>query len=517
MAKFYRVTKYLAALSLVFFLAGCSTSSKQTQEFKPTKFETADVVVIGGGGAGMAAAVEAVTGGAKVIVLEKADVLGGNTNFAEGIFGVESSLQKALGIKVNLNQMLRTEYEFQNYKINSKLWELVGRKSADTIEWLLGLGVDFATVSSPGGGEKTWHVYADADGHEHGAAMIYRLQQKFESMGGKIMYSTPGVGLVYENGKITGVNAIDKNNTQILINTKVAVIATGGFGANEEMVRELTTFDTSQLTYRGTPGMTGDGINMAVKIGAYLDKNSTISAIGLTLPGSTLFSPMSVSASMEPTNIWINQDAERYVHEDVAFIYTLGANAIQTQQKTFSVYDSNSLKRFMEQGVLLGWGVFVQPGQKLPDLQKEVDAAIASGNPRVFKADTLEQLAEEMGLDKARFVSTVNNYNSFCDNGEDLDYGKDKAFLVPVKQPPFYGFHISAVNLNSMGGLRINIKGEVLNDKFEPMSGLYAAGMDVSGFTGETYGMVLPGSCQGIAVNTGRLCAESALAYIGKK
>ena len=496
--------------------AGSAPEPAETDETEPASVaasKEADIVVVGGGGAGMCAAVEAASTGASVIVLEKAAAIGGATNFAEGVFAVESVLQQELGITTNKKEILKTEYEFQNYKVNTKLWEETVDMSAENISWLLDLGVEFATVTSPCAGEKTWHVYAPYGEYNHGAALIQVLKGHAEDLGVEILVSTPGTELIMDGDHISGVKATQADGSELVINSKAVILATGGLGANQEMLLDLTNLDVSQISFRGIGTATGDGIRMAREVGAFPDNNITVCMLAVTMDNKSVFSEMSEAGAMEPTNLWVNQDALRYVPEDILFHQTRVANALLMQDATYSIMDSASIDRLVNEGCISGYGLYVLAGQKLTGLEDEIAKAIADGDPGVFKADTLEELAEQMGVNPDTLVETVEEYNTYCDNGEDLQYEKDPQYLREVRTGPFYAFRLYGSALNTMGGLKINVDCEVLDQDKQPINGLYAAGMDVSGYAGETYGIVAPGSDQGIAVATGRIAAISAVEY----
>jgi fumarate reductase flavoprotein subunit len=510
MRKGRTVLALLLVLVMVLSLAGCSGKNQTTSSTGSSKKQT-DVVVVGSGAAGLSAAIEAASQGAKVILLEKQSVLGGNTNFAEGIFGTDSPVQKQLGITADTKQMLRKEFEDSNYKINGRLWKDVFDASAANIAWLLDMGVKFETVTNMGDTEKTWHVYEG-----FGKNVISKhMKPKAEQLGVEIMLSTPAKEIIMDNGRAAGVKVATADGKELIIEAKAVIIATGGFAEDKEMVANLARLDVSQLVYRGAPGHTGDGIKMAQKVGAASSGTPIICLIGATLEGTGITSHMNEASAMEPTNLWVNQNSERFVNEDVIFHYTRGTNAILTQAKTFSVMDSNAINKLVNEGCILGFGRYVLPGTKLSKLNAEIQQAIDSKATNVFKADTLEELATKMGLDQATFLATVKKYNEYSANGVDSEFGKNAKYLNELKAGPFYAFNIKVNSLNSMGGIKIDEKGEVMNNKQEAIKGLYAAGMDVDGFTGDTYGVTIPGSDQGIAIATGRNSAINAIKYIG--
>lgn len=499
-------------LVMIFSLAGCGT--KQNSNTNPAAAtKQADIVVVGAGMSGLSAAIEAASQGAKVILLEKEGVVGGNTQFAEGMFACESPIQKQMGITVNSNELLNEENEFSHYRVNNNLWKDVIKNSGDDIQWLLDMGAKFETVTSTGPGAKTWHVYAGSG--ERGQYLVNTyMKPKAEKLGVEIMLKTPATELIMNNGQVTGVKATTADKKELDISAKAVIIATGGFGSNPDMVKELTHLDPSQYVDRNAPGHDGDGINMAKAAGAITGERAIMMALGNTVDGTSLDSHLSAAGGMEP-DLWVNQDAKRFVNEESILRYVLGSNAIITQKEAFSVFDSDYLKKLTTtDGASAGWGMYVAPGEKLTKLNDEIQKALDNNNPSVFKADTLEELAAKMGLDKATFMDTVNTYNGYCAAGKDGDYVKDPKYLAPVKTGPFYAFRMKAIALSSVGGIRINEKNEVVNKDYQPIKGLYAAGLDCDGYSGDTYGLTLPGSAQGLSCFTGRNSARSALAFI---
>ncbi len=511
MKKSKKIPALFLALFLVVTLAGCGSSgSKGSQPAAAAATKQTDVVVVGSGMSGMSAAIEVASQGAKVVLLEKQAVLGGNTNVAEGMFAAESPLQKEMGITgVDQEGLLRAEFEFSNYKVDGNLWKNVMSHSGEDIQWLLDMGVKFEAVISTGAGARTWHVYEG-----FGKTVINEhMKPTAEKLGVEIMLNTPATELIMNNGQVAGVKATTKDGKTLDINAKAVILATGGFGSNEEMVKELTGLDTSKYIYRGMPGHDGDGIKMAQTAGALTGERAILMTLGNSLEGTDLKSQLGVVAGQEPS-LWVNQDAKRFCNEDVIWYYTRGSNAILTQNKTFTVLDSTEIDRLVNKdGLTVGWGMYNMPGKKMDQFPTELQKALDSKNPNVFKADTLEELATKMGIDPATFVKTVNDYNSFCVNGKDLDYGKDPQYLYPVKTAPFYGFSVKAINLTSCGGIRVNEKNEAVNKDYQSVKGLYVAGLDCDGFTGDTYGLTLPGSAQGLSCYTGRNAARNAAQF----
>lgn len=506
-----KILTFFLVSSIAISLIGCGTTKvNQNQAGKAGAASTkqTDVVVVGSGMSGMSAAVEAASQGAKVILLEKQSVIGGSSNFAEGMFASESTIQKQMGINVDTAGLLKEEFNFSNYRVDGNLWRDVMKHSGEDIDWLLGMGVKFETVTSTGAGAKTWHVY---EGFGKKVINDY-MKPKAEKLGVEIMVSTPAKELIMNNGQVAGVKATTADGKELNINAKAVILATGGFGNNPDMIKELTHLDPSKYVQRGAPGHTGDGINMAKAAGAVTGERSAIMTLGNTVDGTNLESQLGVAAGQEPS-LWVNQDAKRFCNEDVIWYYTRGCNAVTTQNKAFSVFDSDEIKRLAVDGATVGWGMYLTPGTKMDKLSDELQKALDGKNPNVFKADTLEELADKMGIDKATFQETVKNYNAYCTTGKDAEYEKDSKYLHPVKTGPFYGFRIKAIDLTSCGGIRVNEKNEAVNKDYQAIKGLYVAGLDCDGYTGDTYGLTLPGSAQGLACYTGRNSAKNAVQF----
>jgi len=499
---------FLVLLMATFGLVGCGGGGTAEKQGGSAVTKQADVVVVGSGMAGMSAAIEAASQGAKVILLEKEGILGGSTNFAEGIFACESPLQKQMGITVNQEQLLREEFLFSNYKVDGNLWRDVMKHSGEDIQWLLDMGTKFEGVTSTGAGNKTWHVYQG-----FGKTVINEhMKPTAEKLGVEIMLNTPAKELIMKDGKVAGVKATTKDGKELTINAKAVILATGGFGNNEKMIAELTHLNVDNLVDRGAPGHDGDGIKMAKAAGALTGERAIIMQLGLTLEGASIDSQINTAGAMEPS-LWVNQDGKRFCNEDIVWYYTRAGNAVSTQHKVFSVIDSNEVKRLAAEGCTVGYGMYLTPGTKLDKLDAELQKAVDNNWPSVFKANTLEELADKMGIDRATFLETVKTYNEYCKSGKDVDYGKDPKYLHPVETGPFYGFRVKVSNLASCGGIRVNEKNEAINKDYKPIQGLYVAGLDCDGFTGDTYGLTLPGSAQGYSCYTGRNAGKNAAMY----
>lgn len=470
-----------------------------------------DIVVLGSGMAGLTATIEAAELGASVILLEKEAGLGGNTAVAEGVFGVGSRMQKELGITVDVQDILTQEFEFHHYNLNTKLWEIIANNSAADIDWLMDLGVEFKTVTTPAVGPKCWHVFKD----EHGFEAVDTLAQAAENLGAQIMNSTPGLSIIMDGDRVAGVRAQASDGSLIDINAQAVVLATGGMAASDEELIKRTNADAGKFKYLGVNGPTGDGLRMAEEAGMGKAGQITVCNIGVNVEGLGFFNQYGVCMGMEPTNLWVNEDGVRFFPESGTFLMTTAGNAIMNQHKVFSIIDQDSFDRLMTEGPILGQETATVAGQPCLDLADNVEKALAEGNKNVFVADTLEGLADQMGLDADVLTATIEEYNGFCETGEDSRYGKTPEYLVKVSTAPFYAARLCTNVLSTFGGIRVNKNMEVIRaDDGMPIPGLYAAGIDCSGFQGDTYGIIIAGSTQGVALGGGRIAGANAMAYV---
>ena len=200
--------------------------------------------------------------------------------------------------------------------------------------------------------------------------------------------------------------------------------------------------------------------------------------------------------------LWVNQDAERYCNENCGAI-TPGnnSNAVQTQKTSYLILDQGIIDTIVANGT---------------DIQSQVDDAVAA-NPanNIYKADTIAELAEKIGLDPEALTATVEHYNEMCDKGDDEDFDKPADKMVALRNAPYYIFRQDLAFWTSVGGISTNRRMEAINEFGTPIPGLYAVGTDGCELYRETYTMNVPASCNANNVNSGRTAARNAAEYIG--
>ena len=483
-----------------------------------TKKTNYDVVVIGSGAAGQAAALTAVENGRSVLMLEKGRTTGGSANYSEGLFAVGSYLQKEKGISVSGTEVLKEEVEYSKYKADSRVWRKYIDSSAENVKWLHDEGVEYEGVQAMGAGEATWHIYKG-----FGDTVLHQsLQPKFEGLGGEVTTSTAAVNLEIDdnNQKEITLHSYETGETEV-VTAKIVILATGGYLNNPEMMAQETNYDLSKLVPVSSGKGTGDGLRLGWHVGAKKTGMGMAMLFGgyLKDPGEPAFkmmaSQMNVAAGQQPL-LWVNEHGERFVDESVIYNFSLAGNALYTQNEVFSILDSKIIDKMEKDGNFMGLGVYVERGQKMDKLKDEINQALSAQKLFIFKADTIEELAEKMGLPVEQLTATIHKYNEFAENGEDLEFGKDSEYLFTVEQGPYYGFKLNIGAFYTMGGLKVTPDNEVEDREGKVIPGLYATGNDANGLTGDTYGPNMPGTCAGYAFYSGRNAAKHAEKYLNE-
>lgn len=486
--------------------------------------EETDIVVIGSGTGGFSAALHAQEGGAKVTMVEKLSTVGGASNFAEVCFGVGTKLQKELGYDYTMLEVLQDECEFHNYRVNRILWEKLAQNSGRALDWFIDLtapyGGGFFAVLGNEGGLQVGHAYCptviEETGEEStkGAGQIAILKKVALERGIQIYTSCPALQLVKTGDTVTGV-ICDNDGETIQINAKAVILAASGFGNNPDMIAELGN-DTSQMDFFGCQGAMGDGIRMAKEAGAIHKGSIALQMMGATLPKpSSMGDHINQVFRNEPFQLWVNGDGKRFVTEKLN-IFTQTANAVDMQNGVFSLMDEKLVDFYQTWPTENGAGSYIMGGTVLDQTRSGLENELATKPDHVFKADTLDELAEKMGVPADTLKATVERYNELCAKGEDEDFGKPGKYLTPIDTPPFYAGRLYTNLLTTNGGILINENAEVLDENHKPIAGLYLCGADADGFCGETYGVNLPGSTQSFGMTYGMIAAESACDYIKK-
>lgn len=453
-----------------------------------TKEYTTDVVVIGGGGAGLAAAVSAHQNGAKAIVLEKMPRLGGNTILSGGAYNaVDPKRQKAQGIEDSVDKHYTQTFEGGDKLGKPELIKVLVENAYPSIEWLekLGMKFDDKVFTVLGGMWPRAHKPSTALGT--GFSDTY-LKYINENEGVEILMDTEATELLLDGNKVVGVKAKGVDGDVIVKANNGVVIATGGFGANVEM-RDKYNKNWPKLTEIKTtnhPGATGDGLVMAEKVGANLIGLDNIQLLPMGDPKTG-----SLSGNIEQgveNRIFVNKDGNRFVDEGARRDVMTKALMEQKDASMWVIVDKHSYPT----------------GDTKNNFNESIDELVEQG--RAYKADTLEDLAKQIGVDPANFVKAVDEFNKAVEKG-----GKDKfgrtLFADKIDTAPFYaGARVPTVH-HTMGGIEINENAQALDKKGNVIPGLYAAGEVTGGIHGSNR---LGGNALADITVFGKIAGESA-------
>ena len=503
--------------------------SKNTSTTKAKDIEeTVDVVVVGAGGAGMTAAITATDAGKKVIVVESQPIAGGNSvrstggmNAAKTPYQDKNEFKEAAGVEKTLataaekyadnatitalaatvkSQWDAYQANPQGYfdsvelmeldtliggkgKNNPELVKALAENSAAAIEWLASIGAEVKNVGAFGGASvKRIHRPVNADGKVTavGAYIVPILEKNLQDRNVQFLFDTTANEIIMKDGKAVGIKATGKDGNKVTINAKSVVIATGGFGANAEMVEkykpELKGFATTNAE-----GAQGQGIDMATAVGAATVDMDQI--------------------QIHPT-VHIEEDGN--AHLITEGLRGDGAILVNAEGKRF--YDEVSTRDKVSAAIIAqpeksAWLVV---DQSMVDKSAVIAGYIKSGY--TVTGATYEELAKAMGVDEATFTSTMNTWNQAVEAKSDAEFGRT-SFANPLTTAPYYAIKITPAVHHTMGGIVINPKAEVLNEKGEVISGLFAAGEVTGGVHGANR---LGGNAVADFTVFGRIAGQSA-------
>lgn len=476
-----------------------------------------EIAVIGGGPGGQAAALQAAQLGRKVTIFEKKDHLGGAMNGGTGPFAVDTVQQRRLQRVVTKEEAFNFFMEYTHWQVEPSLVSAYVNKSADTIKWLEEIGCEFDSLNAYiEGGNHTWHVYSM--GPE--GFICDRMWRAEEKLGVEAILNCRAKKLKIQDGKVSGFFA-EKDGEEIEVIADAVVIATGGFGDNPEMVKKYTPYELGKSIISMTQGCDGDGLNMAWEVGAaqgYMFYDAFAGILHPMYGGPGGFcAPL---RSLRQPNLMVNEYAERFTNEFALSNGAYGINTVRRQPgcHAYMIVTDEIVESYKEDGFVItlpSKDPFTNQWTDWPDhFEEKMKELTEQGFSEVFMADSISELAEKMGLDPEKLQATVDRYNSICDEKYDEDFHKRSSLLKPIRGKKFYAARVYANSFGTLGGLNINGKAEVLDEKGLPIPGLYAAGNDANTICMDAYCFGMPGHTSGFAFNTGRIAAESINEYL---
>ncbi len=480
---------------------------------------TTDVVVVGAGTSGKAAALAASLAGARVIQIDR------HTTYRWGgghIAAIDSRLQRKLGIKIDKDDVCLQLMKYAgNYPDQRKI-RLWANYSGETIDWVMDMtdtegirtqmyqwprpaGFDLKTEYYPEYPVCHWQTDGTNTSLNHSLTLNI-LEKHALKNGVEIRYQIRAMQLIrQENGRVTGVIALNKAGNYVQFNARKAVVlCTGEYGNNPWMMQKYCPIaadialksniymtQNENLMMASEPLNTGDGHQMAIRIGAVMEPGPHAPMAHMSWAGPLGNNPF----------LRVNLEGERYENEDVPAQSMANSISRQPGKQAWQVFDSKWEEEISRMGVGLG-----RYYEVIDKLYENVE------NEDTVKATSIEELAKKMNVPVKTFKATVERYNEMAKMGRDIDFGKHANRMFPIEKPLFYAGISRQDFLIVMGGLNTNIKLQPLDAERRIIPGLYLAGNTVGNRFAVDYPTMCPGLTHGMAYVTGSLAGSYAAA-----
>lgn len=484
---------------------------------------TADVIVVGGGMSGLCAARSAAEEGARVILLEKTD----NVNFRGNDYGaIGSKMQKQINNEINGMEAVQEIMRYNAYKGNQRIVSLWADNSGMVADWIMEKAETYGCKPNPVPIDETMTpgtvirgfptlsfrmdpseaAIADAPTGTDPwtASMRYTLKQGCIDEGVDIRFKTPAVQLVREDGgRVTAVIAGEAGDYRKYVGTKGIILCSGDYNADQEMreyyIPSTKYIHANMFEMVNGPINTGDGQKMGMWIGAAMDEFPHAPMyFDFAVPGA----PILADALMRQPWLSVNERGLRYENEELPYSYLSNAQRQQPGNARWTVWDAKWPEEAPSFKVVACKDMrtnFHNP--------ENVEAYIEKGY--IKSANSLEELADLMGVPRDNFLKTVERYNELAKKGVDDDYGKRSACLTTIEKPTYYAAPLGTALLVTLGGLKINEDLQVLDEELNVIPGLYAAGNASGSYYANDYCVNLPGNSHGRAFTFGYLAGKS--------
>lgn len=499
----------------------CAAAGKWSFQVAPQAPEASQIretvdceaVVVGAGLGGLTAACRLKEQGVDVVLIEKSASYSGRG----GHFGVpDSSLMEAKGVRNDLKALARQWIAISGNNIDQELLWTFLRRSREAMDWLLpkaeasGLTPKLVDCVYPTAPYKEFygaHSFPPT-GNIRGSYVSKALYEHAQKLGVPVRFHCPAVQLIQDGaGRVVGLYAQDREGL-VRFNARLGVVlATGDIGGDQEMCKAYApdALRTQASQYVPAGCNTGDGHKMGLWAGGVMAEE-----VFPIMMHPQHFSWCSLFF------LFVNKDGKRFMNEDT---YVQGRATSIMREKDGMCYSilAGDFADHMEESLKYGGGIFwgnaalAYGTQWTKDqVQASVQRAIDTG--MAVKADTLEELADQMDVDKDAFLRTVAEYNGFCRDKDDRQFGKREELLFPLEKGPFVAMKLGTALLEVVGGLAINTKMQVLNKARRPIPGVYAVGDTTGGMYGHEYVTTILGNSHGRALTWGYLAAEDIAA-----
>ena len=527
-----------------------------------------DVVVVGGGMSGLAAAAQAAELGLSVICIEKSGTTGGAANMGMAFFAVESKYQRDQMDPWTKDDAFNDFMEYTHWKADAATVRRWFNMSAGTVEWIEEKGVEFLGA---------YKYFQDSHATQHmvklpgsnkpverqATYMIKKVTEFAVDHGVEFRFYTSAARLIMEDGRAIGVAAVDKDGREYEIYADAVIVGTGGIGNNVEMIEKYMgwKWGRDMFTFR-IPGIDGDGINMV------WDAGGAQAPISMEMiyntPGTTdVFKTLS-ETMRQPSTIMVNIEGKRVTNERIMNNTTFTGNTImaQTGHRAFTIMGQYGIDYLKKHG--LDYITYHHGVKDLDKFEYEMElyfsGAESAAENSVFSGesgikyrddneeaecnfwvcDSLEEVAQVTGINYENLKQTIDRYNFFCGvrtgkedvegtvfagdltgeaytGGYDADFLKPARYLRPIIGDKYYVARHFPSGYGTLGGIKVNCNMEVISMEGKVMPGLYGCGTDAAGVFAGEYCFYNPGSTMSWAINSGRIAAIEACGYLTKQ
>jgi fumarate reductase flavoprotein subunit len=445
-----------------------------------------DLVVIGGGGCGLVTALAAARQGVQVLLLEKANELGGNTAMSAGFIpAAGTSLQRQQGIEDSPEILARDIFQKNGYTSDPAITRLLAHKTAEVVEWMMDeLGVVLELVT-----EVRWDSYTTDRTHgppsRSGAELVHYLHEAAKRESNIALATNSPVRdlVVDDTGAVVG--AIAETIGREAVRCQKVMLACNGFAGNPEMVAQYIP-EMKQALYFGAEGNTGDGIRWGMELGAATDHMTAYQGHGsIAYPASVLLTWRVIAKG----GVMVNRHGRRFADESIGYSAFAREVVEQPEQLGFHVFGEQSYRPFIE----------------YKDFRDCIELGI------IKQGATLPELAHHFNIDANNLVATIEAYNRAVVHGGD-EFGRTK-YLARLA-PPFYGAQVTGALFHTQGGLRVNTNAQVVRPDGQPIPNLYAGGGAAVGVSGPSPEGYNPGNGLTAALGLGKVAGDHIAAVL---
>ncbi len=464
--------------------------------------KTYDIVVVGAGTSGVPAALTALEEGASVACLQKEDKA-----ISQG--GSSTGIVLDASTELGLQQFKQAYREKCSWRLNHDLLDTWVNHSGETILWMNERTTAAGYPPYLAASEEVTYENDDSKilkitnrfgpKPENNGNMILKLADYAQQQGVEMFYSTPGVQLIAdESGAVTGVVGKSKEGYIKFNANKAVILATGDYQNNTSMVEkfspDLAGFERKQTN------KTGDGILMSMLVGGHL----------VPVNHSRQMHDIDSGPMTDEPFLAVDENGERFMNEQIAMDHWNAEIRFHESPGNFcQIFDSN----YVDQ--VTAWGG--RPTSKeeienfIPGLLDEPKNVIPSLID-THRCDTLDELAEELGIPADNLKKSVERYNELVESGVDTDFGKEAKYLAPISEAPFYGIHKHIRITAICGGIAVDGNYQVVDDNNQPIPGLYAVGFGAGDLCGAVdWSTYVTGMSNGSCMNSGRIAALHAV------